>query len=104
MVLELKVFDPAEYLTDPEIQEELLAEAFASGHPGLIANVLGTVARARGMTATAKEAGVTREALHKALSPDGNPRLTTLLGVTRALGYQLTLTPLVPKAGSEAAG
>lgn len=94
MVGEMKVFDPAAYLTDPTDQDELLAEAFASGHPGLIANVLGTVARARGMTATAQDAGVTREALHKALSPDGNPRLTTLLGVAKALGYRLSLVPI----------
>lgn len=103
MVAELKVFDPAEYLTDPEVQEELLAEAFATGHPGFIANVLGTVARARGMTATAKKAGVTREALHKALSPNGNPTLTTLLGVTKALGFQLKLVPLATDAHTKAA-
>lgn len=96
MLAELKVFDPAKYLTDPEIQEELLEEAFASGDTAFIANALGTVARARGITATAKAAGVTREALHKALSPSGNPRLSTLLGVTEALGYRLRV---VPKAG-----
>ncbi len=100
MLADLKVFDPAEYLTDPEVQQELLDEAFATGDPGFIAHAIGTVARARGMTATAKEAGVTREALHKALSPEGNPRLTTLLGVTRALGYRLSLTPLDPETGS----
>lgn len=100
MVDELKVFDPADYLTDAQEQEELLAEALASGNAGLIANVLGVIARARGMTATAKAAGVTREALHKALSPEGNPTLTTLLGVTKALGYQLALTPRARQTGS----
>ena len=103
MVDELKVFDPAVYLTDPTDQDELLAEAFASGHPGLIANVLGTVARARGMKATAQEAGVTREALHKALSPDGNPRLSTLLGVARALGYRLSIVPITEAPSDPAA-
>jgi probable addiction module antidote protein len=50
---------------------------------------LNIVARARGMSAVAKEAGVTREALYKALGENGDPRLSTLLGVTRALGIQL---------------
>ena len=98
MTLKTTVFDPAKYLTDPEEQEELLEEAFATGHPAFIANALGIVARARGITATARQAGVTREALHKAFSVDGNPTLTTLLGVTKALGYRLSLVPIVLEA------
>lgn len=43
------------------------------------------------MTQIAKEAGVTREALYKALSPEGDPKLTTLLGVLKALGVELTI-------------
>ncbi len=45
------------------------------------------------MTAIAKEAGVTREALYKALSDDGDPKLSTLLGVAKALGVKLSATP-----------
>ncbi len=92
MPIETTPFDPAVFLTDPESQLELLEDAFASGHQGYIANAIGTVARARGITATANDAGVTREALHKALSPTGNPRLSTLLGVTKALGFRLSIT------------
>jgi probable addiction module antidote protein len=93
MAIETVPFDPAEHLGSAEGQAELLADAFATGDPSYIANALGIVARARGMTAVAKEAGVTREALYKALRPDGDPRLSTLLGVTKALGVKITAEP-----------
>jgi len=93
MAIETVPFDPAEHLGSAEGQAELLADAFATGDPGYIGNALGIVARARGMTAVAKEAGVTREALYKALRPDGDPRLSTLLGVTKALGVKITAEP-----------
>ena len=83
-------FDAARYLTSPESQEELLNDALASGDAGYVAQTLGVIARARGMTEVAREAGVTREALYKALSENGDPRLTTLLRVARALGVTLT--------------
>jgi len=88
--METLPFDAAEYLGSPESQAELLADAFETQDAGYIAQALGVVARARGMTQIAKEAGVTREALYKALSPDGDPKLTTLLGVLKALGVELT--------------
>ena len=93
MSLKTKPFDAAEYLDDAELQAELLSDAFASGDTGYIAHALGVVARARGMSQIAREAGVTREALYKALTEDGDPRLSTLLGVTRALGVTLTTAP-----------
>jgi len=83
-------FDAARYLTSPETQEELLNDALASGDASYVSQALGVIARARGMTGVAREAGVTREALYKALSENGDPRLTTLLGVARALGVTLT--------------
>jgi probable addiction module antidote protein len=91
--LKTKPFDAAEYLDDAESQAELLADAFETGDAGYIANALGVVARARGMTHVAREAGVTREALYKALSDGGDPKLSTLLGVAKALGVRLTATP-----------
>lgn len=93
MPLETVPLDPAEHLASPESQAELVADAFASGDATYIANALGIVARARGMSAVAKEAGVTREALYKALSPTGDPRLSTLLGVVKALGVTLKAEP-----------
>ena len=82
-------FDAAPYLTNRKAQAELLSDAIESGNAGYIANALGTIARAQGMAAVAKEAGITREALYKSLSSVGDPRLSTLLGVTRALGLKL---------------
>lgn len=89
MAIKTKPFDASEYLDDAESQAELLSDAFESGNAAYIAQALGVVARARGMTHVAREAGVTREALYKALSEDGDPRLSTLLGVTKALGVKL---------------
>jgi probable addiction module antidote protein len=83
-------FDAALYLNSPSSQEGLLNDALASGDARYVSQALGVIARARGMTAVAREAGVTREALYKALSENGDPRLTTLLGVARALGVTLT--------------
>src|SRR5215469_15720632 len=90
-------FDPAEYLKDPEDQAELLNEAFESGNATYIANALGTIARARGMSEVARGAGVTREALYKAFSDKGDPKLTTLLGVLKTL--DITLSARTAKAG-----
>lgn len=89
MTLETTPFDAAEYLTDAASQAELITDAFESGDAGYVAHALGVVARARGMTQVAKDAGVTREALYRALSQEGDPRLSTLLGVLKALGLSL---------------
>ncbi len=82
-------FDAARHLGTVEAQAELLNDALASGNAAYVAEALGVIARARGMTAVAREAGVTREALYKSLSEEGDPRLTTLLGVLAALGVTL---------------
>jgi probable addiction module antidote protein len=75
---------PERYLKSRKAPQELLDDAFASGNAAYIADALGIIARACGMTEVA------REALYKSLSDDGDPRLTTLLGVARALGVNLT--------------
>jgi probable addiction module antidote protein len=89
MPIKTTEFDPSKYLDDEESQIELLADAWSTGDRNYITDALGIVARARGMTSIAKEAGVTREALYRALSEDGDPKLTTLLGVLKALGVKL---------------
>ncbi len=94
MTLETTVFDPADHIKSPEAQAELVEDAFASGEAGYIAYALGVVARARGMAATASEAGVSRESLYKSLSKDGNPEFATVLKVAHALGFQLRAVPL----------
>ena len=84
-------WDPADYLDSPEAIVAYLEAALEDGDPALITAALGDIARAKGMTAVAREAGVTREALYKALSPDGDPRLSTFVGVTKALGLKLSV-------------
>jgi len=69
-------FDPAKHLTDPVDQADLLNDALATGNTAYIANALGTIARARGMSGVARGAGVTREALYKSLNKKGDPNLT----------------------------
>ena len=66
-------------------------EALATGHAGYIANALGIVARARGMSGLAAEIGVKRQQLYRALSEDGNPTLETLTKVIGALGFRLSV-------------
>lgn len=93
MTIKTKPFDAARYVTTAEAQAELLTDAFASRNGAHIAGALGVIARARGMTQVAKDAGVTREALYRALSKDGDPHLSTLLGVAKALGIRITVEP-----------
>jgi probable addiction module antidote protein len=90
MTIETMPFDASEFLGSHEAQVELLTEAFESGDPAFVTHALGVVARARGMTSIARDAGVSREALYKALSDKGDPKLSTLLGVMKALGMQLS--------------
>lgn len=98
MPLETTRFDIQDSLTTAEDRAAYLEAAFEDGDPALIAATLGDVARAIGMSAVATEAGVTREGLYKALSDKGDPRLSTLLGVTKALGLQLSIRPADPAA------
>jgi len=92
MTIETTPFDAARYLGDPETQAIFLKDALETGDAGYIAHALGVIVRARGMTQVAREAGLSREALYKALSPTGNPTLTTLLGVLKALDIKLDVS------------
>ena len=82
-------WDAADYLESEEDVVLYLEAAFEDGDPGLIAAALGDIAKAKGMTTVAAEAGLGRESLYKALSPDGNPEFATVLKVMRALGLRL---------------
>jgi probable addiction module antidote protein len=70
-----------------------LQAAFEDGDPALIAAAIGDVARTRGMTQAARDAGLGRESLYKALSSEGNPELATVLRVLQALGLRLQAVP-----------
>jgi probable addiction module antidote protein len=74
-----------------------LEAALEEGDPTLVAAALGDIARAKGMTQVARDAGLGRESLYKALSPAGNPEFATILKVVAALGLQLHATPVVAK-------
>ncbi len=86
-------WDSAEHLkTDEDI--ELYLEACieeAGDDPAFIVHALGVIARARNMSQLARDTGLTREGLYKALSPDGNPTFTTVAKVAKALGLQITV-------------
>jgi probable addiction module antidote protein len=83
-------FDPAAYLNDDEALAVYMSEALETGDPAFITDAIGVIARARGMTQVAKDAGLSRESLYRALSSDGNPEFATILKVVDALGLKLT--------------
>ena len=93
-----KPFDPAEYLDTPESIAAYMTEALETGDPSFVADALGVIARARGMSEVAREAGVSRESLYRALSADGNPEFGTVMRVAHALGLRLSVTPMPNKA------
>lgn len=92
MAVETTKWDAAEFLTSDEAIAAYLEAAFEDGDPKMIAVALGDIAKAKGMSAIAREAGVTREALYKSLSDRGDPKLSTLIGVMKALGLRFTVT------------
>jgi probable addiction module antidote protein len=85
-------WDASEHLETEADMAAYLEAALEEGDPGLIAAALGDIARARGMAWIARETGLGRESLYKALSPDGNPEFATVLKVVRALGLRLRAT------------
>jgi probable addiction module antidote protein len=85
-------WDAAEHL-ETEVDMALYLEAaLEDGDPALVAAALGDIARAKGMSEIARETGLGRESLYKALSPEGNPEFATVLKVIRALGLRLHAT------------
>jgi probable addiction module antidote protein len=93
MATKTSAFDSAAYLDTPEAIEAYLEDALESNDSAIIAHALGAIARAKGMSRIAQDAGLSRESLYKALSADGNPELATVLKVIKALGLKLTIAP-----------
>jgi probable addiction module antidote protein len=98
MAIETRPFDPAEYLDTPEGIHAYLEDAFAGGDPSEITDALGVVARAVGMSSLAHRTGITRPALYKALSREGNPEFATIMKVAEALGFKLSPVPVLETA------
>ncbi|HEY2068737.1 MAG TPA: addiction module antidote protein [Rhizomicrobium sp.] len=87
--LKTRPYDSAEYLKTEKDIANYLEAVFEDGDPALIAHALGVVARARGMTEVAKNAGLGRESLYKSLSKKGNPNIGTVVKVIHALGISM---------------
>lgn len=93
--LGIKPFDVADYLKTEHDCAEYLSVVLEDGDPALLAAALGDVAKARGMSQVARDSGLTREGLYKALSGQGNPSFATVMKVLRALGLQVSVQPAV---------
>ncbi len=87
-------WDAAEHLETKEDMAAYLEAALEDGDPHLVAAALGDIARSKGMTNIARETGLGRESLYKALSLEGNPEFATVLKVIQSLGLRLRATPL----------
>jgi probable addiction module antidote protein len=88
-----KRWDAADHLRSRTDIAAYLEAALEDGDPALVAAALGDIARTKGMTEVAREAGLGRESLYKALSAGGNPEFGTVLRVVRALGLKLRAVP-----------
>lgn len=84
-------FDPAAYLDSEETIAEYLTAILEENDPDLLLSALSDVAKARGMSIVARESGLGRESLYKALAPGAKPRFETIMKVMHALGVKLTV-------------
>lgn len=85
-------WDVAQHLETAEDMAAYLEAALEEGDPALVAAAMGDIARAKGIAQIARETGLGRESLYKALSAEGNPEFATVLKVVRALGLRLHAT------------
>ncbi len=95
-VADLPEFDAAHYLHSETSIAAYLTDILEANDAALLASALGCIARARGMTEIAKTAGITREALYKALRPNSSPRFDTVSRVCAALGVRLVAQAVNP--------
>lgn len=110
MALKTTPFDAAEYLTSPEAIAAYLNDAIENGDADELIAALGTVARAKGMSVIARDTGLGRESLYKALGGSSKPEFATINRVIAALGLRMAVEPARPaprtqsrrKAGSRA--
>jgi probable addiction module antidote protein len=93
MAIKTQKWDVTEHLGTEEKIALYLEAVFEDGDPATIAAAIGDVARARGMSQIAKDAGLSRESLYRSLSLDGNPEFATIIKVIKAIGFDITVTP-----------
>ena len=94
MKIETDKFDIADELDSEAAITIYLTDALETADPAYVAHALGKVAKARGMSEVARQAGLSRTSLYAALSPEGNPTLATLMTVMKALGVRLAAVPV----------
>ena len=93
--LKTRPFDMANYLGSEEEIAEYLRQVLEDNDPAELAGALGDIARARGMTQLARDTGLSRESLYKSLSGERAPSSDTLFKVIHAMGFKLSLAPIV---------
>jgi probable addiction module antidote protein len=91
MAIETRPWDSANYLKTKEDIAHYLDAVLEDGDPEVLKDALGAVARSRGMAEIAREAGLSRSSLYRALSPAGNPEFATVASVLKALGLRLSV-------------
>ena len=85
-------FDPSAFLDNDEVIAEYLTAALEDGNPDVFLAAIGNVAKAKGMSAIARDAELGRESLYKALAPGAKPRYDTILKVLQSLGVKLNVS------------
>ncbi len=90
----LKPFDAADYLENDAIVSEYLNAALEDENPSVFLQAIADVAKARGMSQLAKDTGLGRESLYKALAPGAKPRYDTVMKLVKALGVELHATTM----------
>ena len=91
-MVKLKKFDPSDFLDDEEVVAEYLSAALEDPNPEVFLAAVGNVAKARGMSSIAKQSGLGRESLYKALAPGAKPRYDTMLKLLQSLGVKLSVS------------
>lgn len=91
--IETHEFDAAKYLTDDESIAGFLDAALEEDDPEFFQHALGVAARAKGMTKVSKKTGLSRGSLYRALDKEGNPTLSSVFKVLKALGLKMTIKP-----------
>ena len=101
MALSTSKFDIQNHLKTPEERAAYLQAAFEEGDASFITHALNDVARSIGMAKVAEAAGITREGLYRALGEKGDPKLSTLVGVMKAIGVRMTTQAAVEQRSAE---
>ena len=101
MAKKARKFDAAAVLDSDEAVAEYMAAAFETEDAAFIADAVGVVARARGMSDIARESGLSREQLYRSFSVSGNPTLNSMLAVMKALGMKVTVEALASVTPNE---